>query len=186
MSDINNQTDLLWRVIYVSSRQEKKVSIFLEKKNIEHYLPLYRSLRFWKDRKKWVEMPLFNGYIFVRPTEIERDMVLQTPGVVKYIRHNQNDAVVPNKQIGLIKEFVDLGYNISEISSTDSFELGDIAEVLDGPLKGQEAEVYQMGDDRYVIVSIEAVNQSVKVKLPKEILKIVQKKSDMEEFKPIW
>lgn len=186
MSDFNNKTDLRWKVIYVSSRQEKKVSMYLEKKRIEHYLPLYKSLRFWKDRKKWVEMPLFNGYIFVRPTEIERDMVLQTPGVVKYIRHNQNDAVVPDKQIGLIKEFVDLGYNISEISSTDSFELGDIAEVLDGPLKGQEAEVYQMGDDRYVIVSIEAVNQSVKVKLPKEILKIVQKKSDMEEFKPIW
>ena len=51
-------------------------------------------------------MPLFNGYIFVKPTDLERDMVLQTPGVVKYIRHNQKDARVPEKQIELIKEFV--------------------------------------------------------------------------------
>jgi len=35
-------------------------------------------------------------------------------------------------------------------------------------------------------VSIEALNQSVKVKLPKEILKIRQRKADMEEVMPLW
>lgn len=182
----NNQPELRWKVIYTSSRQEKKVSAYLEKARVEHYLPLYRSLRFWKDRKKWVEMPLFNGYIFVRPDEIGRDIVLQTPGVVKFIRHNGGDAVVPDKQINLIREFVELGYNISEISANERFEVGDIAEVLDGPLKGQEAEIFKLGDDNYILVAIEALNQSVKVKLPKEILKIVQRKADMEEFKPLW
>jgi len=184
--DTQKSTELHWKVVYVASRQEKKVSAYLDKQSIEHYLPLYRSLRFWKDRKKWVEMPLFNGYIFVKPTDLERDMVLQTPGVVKYILHDQKDARVPEKQIELIKEFVALGYNISEVSSSEKYERGDIAEVLDGPLKGQEAEIFKIGDENYVIVSIEAVNQSVKVKLPKDILKIVQKKSEMEDFKPLW
>jgi len=184
--DTQTSTELHWKVVYVASRQEKKVSDYLEKQSIEHYLPLYRSLRFWKDRKKWVEMPLFNGYIFVKPTDLERDMVLQTPGVVKYIRYNQKDARVPEKQIELIKEFVELGYNISEVSFSEKHEKGDIAEVLDGPLKGQEAEIFKIGDENYVIVSFEAVNQSVKVKLPKDILKIVQKKSEMEDFKPLW
>ena len=86
----------------------------------------------------------------------------------------------------MIKEFVALGYNISEVSSSEKYERGDIAEVLDGPLKGQEAEIFKIGDENYVIVSFEAVNQSVKVKLPKDILKIVQKKSEMEDFKPLW
>lgn len=175
-----------WKVIYVASRQEKKVAAYLEKAGVPHYLPLYRSLRFWRDRKKWVDMPLFNGYIFVCPNEIERDIVVQTPGVVKFIRHNQQDAIIPEKQIALIKEFVDLGYNISEVNRDDKFEIGDIAEVLDGPLKGQQAEVFKRGDDSYLIVSIEALNQSVKVRLPKEILKIVKKKAEMEEFKPLW
>ena len=53
-----------WKAIYTSSRQEKKVAAYLEKFEIENYLPIYKSLRFWKDRKKWVEMPLFNGYVF--------------------------------------------------------------------------------------------------------------------------
>jgi transcription antitermination factor NusG len=81
---------------------------------------------------------------------------------------------------------VELGYNISEISANEHFEVGDVAEILDGPLKGHEAEIFKMGDDNYILVAIEALNQSVKVKLPKEILKIVQRKADMEEFKPLW
>jgi transcription antitermination factor NusG len=175
-----------WKVIYVASRQEKKVSAYLDKAGIVHYLPLYRSLRFWRDRKKWVDMPLFNGYIFVCPNELERDIVIQTPGVVKFIRHNQKDALVPERQISLIKEFVDLGYNISEVNRNENFDVGDIAEVLDGPLKGREAEIHQRGDENYLIVTIEALNQSVKVRLPKEILKIKQRKAEIQEFKPLW
>ena len=79
---------LKWKVIYTSSRQEKKVSAYLTKFDVEQYLPIYRSLRYWKDRKKWVELPLFNGYIFIKPTDNQRDEVLRIPGVVKYIRHN--------------------------------------------------------------------------------------------------
>ena len=180
------ELEVRWKVIYVASKQEKKVSAYLTKAGVTHYLPLYRSLRFWKDRKKWVDMPLFNGYLFVYPNEIERDIVLQTPGVVKFIRHNQKDAVVPDKQIELIREFVEFGYSISEIDRNEKFEVGDIAEVLDGPLKGREAEIYKSGDDSYLIVSIEALNQSVKVKLPKDIVKIRQRKSEMEEIKPLW
>ena len=180
------ELEVKWKVIYVASRQEKKVSAYFEKSGVTHYLPLYRSLRFWKDRKKWVDMPLFNGYIFVYPNELERDIILQTPGVVKFIRHNQKDAVIPEKQIELIREFVEFGYNISEVDRNEKFEVGDIAEVLDGPLKGREAEIYKSGDDSYIIVSIEALNQSVKVRLPKEILKIRQRKADMEEVKPLW
>ncbi len=180
------ELEVRWKVIYVASKQEKKVSAYLTKAGVTHYLPLYRSLRFWKDRKKWVDMPLFNGYLFVYPNEIERDIVLQTPGVVKFIRHNQKDAVVPDKQIELIREFVEFGYSISEIDRNEKFEVGDIAEVLDGPLKGREAEIYKSGDDSYLIVSIEALNQSVKVKLPKDIVKIRQRKSEMEEIKSLW
>lgn len=182
----SSPNSLSWKVIYTSSRQEKKVSAFLDKHGIVHYLPLYKSLRIWKDRKKWVEMPLFNGYIFVLPTENQRDQVLTIPGVVRYIRSNSKDATIPAGQIELIREFVTLGYNISEFHADESFEVGDIAEVLDGPLKGKEAEVLKMGDEHYLLVSIEAVNQSVKVKLPKEMLKIVHKKGENADLKPLW
>ena len=117
-----------WKVIYTSSRQEKKVAAYLDKFEIENYLPIYRSLRFWKYRKKWVEMPLFNGYVFVRPTELQRDKVLQIPGVVKYLRYNGDDAVIPERQINLIKELIELGYTVSEYSYSEVLESGDVAD----------------------------------------------------------
>ncbi len=180
------EQELNWKVIYVASKQEKKVSSYFDKAGVTHYLPLIRSLRFWKDRKKWVDIPLFNGYLFVNPNEMERDIILQTPGVVKFIRHNQKDATIPEKQINLIREFVAYGYNISELNRDENFKVGDIAEILEGPLKGQEAEIFTSGDSNYIVVSIEALNQSMKVKLPKEILKIRKRKSEKEEIKPLW
>ncbi len=174
-----------WKAIYTSSRQEKKVAAYLEKFEIENYLPIYKSLRFWKDRKKWVEMPLFNGYVFVRPTDIQRDKVLQIPGVVKFLRYNSDDALIPERQINLIKELIEFGYTVSEYSNMDALETGDVAEILGGPLIGREAEIMKIGDDAFILVTIEAMNQSVMVKLPKEILKLRRKKSK-EEIKPLW
>lgn len=183
--ELSNIENGKWKVIYTSSRQEKKVAAYLNKFEIENYLPIYKSLRFWKDRKKWVEMPLFNGYVFVRPTELQRDKVLQIPGVVKFLRYNGDDALIPERQINLIKELIEFGYTVSEYSNTEVLEMGDVAEILGGPLKGQEAEIMKIGDDAFILVTIEAMNQSVMVKLPKEILKLRRKKAK-EEFKPLW
>ncbi len=176
---------LKWKVIYTASRQEKKVASYLEKFGVEYYLPIYRSLRYWKDRKKWLELPLFNGYVFVRPTEIQRDEVLKIPGVVKFIRHNSTDAIIPERQLILIREFIELGYSVSQHDASELFEVGDVAEIMEGPLQGQEAEVSKLGEDTYLLVTIEAMNQSFKVKLPKEMLKLRRKKSK-EVIKPLW
>ena len=70
-------------------------------------------------------MPFLMDICLFIPTKLERDIVLQTPGVVKFIRHDQKDAVVPEKQIeSLIREFVELGYNISEVDRNETFRSG--------------------------------------------------------------
>jgi transcriptional antiterminator RfaH len=58
-----------WFVFYTKSRQEKKVNDLLLRHGFEPYLPLQKVLRQWSDRKKKVEVPLFNSYIFVRVEE---------------------------------------------------------------------------------------------------------------------
>ena len=45
------EQEVKWKVIYVASKQEKKVSAYLDKAGVTHYLPLYRSLRFGKTVK---------------------------------------------------------------------------------------------------------------------------------------
>jgi len=71
-----------WWGIYTASRQEKKVSVVLERLHLKHYLPVVKKLRLCNNRKKWLEIPLFNGYIFLRPKPAERHALLQIPGVV--------------------------------------------------------------------------------------------------------
>ena len=164
-----------WKLIYTRSRQEKKVSDWLNKYQIEHYLPLVRTLRMWSDRKKWVDMPLFNGYIFVNPDANQRDQILPIPGVVKFIRHNGEDAKVRPETIELIRELLEKGYNVSQVDGSEGFGPGDRAKVLDGPWKGQEVEVLESAGEAFVLVTFEHIEYTLKVRLPKEILQLTQK-----------
>jgi transcription antitermination factor NusG len=181
MAESSNQP---WKVIYCASRQEKKVSAYLSQRNIEHYLPLVKSLRVWSDRKKWVQMPLFNAYLFVRPTEAERDQVLQVPGAVMYLRYNGKDAIVPDKDIDLIKRLIEKGYQVQQQDATVQLQPGDLAEVLDGPFKGEEVEVHYHEDEVYVVVSVEGFSNSYKVNLPREVLKLKTKSKHRD--KSLW
>ena len=157
------------------------MKVYLEQRGVVHYLPLVNKLRIWSDRKKWVEMPLFNSYVFVKPTEVQRDLVLQVPGVVKYLRYNGKDAEVQEKDIALIQRLIEKGYQIEQQDMTARLEAGDLAEVLDGPFKGEEVEVYYTEEEAYVIVSVEGLSSSYKVNLPREVLKLKKKNKDRDK-----
>ena len=92
-----------WYALYVSSRAEKKVGLLLTENNIEAYVPLVKTMRHWSDRKKKVEVPLINGYVFTRIEATERDRVLQTRGVVGFVKHEGKDAVVRENEINYLK-----------------------------------------------------------------------------------
>lgn len=160
-----------WYVVYTASRQEKKVAAMLERYHIKYYLPLVKKLRLWSDRKKWVEMPLFNGYIFVQPKPSERDQVLQIPGVVKYLKYNGEDARVSSAEIELIERLIDKGYHL-ESGATGSLRKGDKVKIEQGPLKGIEAEVLKDADGSETVwIAFETISQVVKVVIPTDYIK---------------
>ena len=92
-----------WYAVYVKSRAEKKAQIELQQKGIENFLPLQRKLRQWSDRKKWVEMPLIPGYLFVRISRKEYDLTLQSTQVVSFVRFEGTAATIPDNQIDYLK-----------------------------------------------------------------------------------
>ncbi len=143
----------------------------LERYHIKYYLPLVKKLRLWSDRKKWVEMPLFNGYIFVQPKPSERDQVLQIPGVVKYLKYNGADARVSSAEIELIERLIDKGYHL-ESGATGSLRKGDKVKIEQGPLKGIEAEVLKDADGSETVwIAFETISQVVKVVIPTDYIK---------------
>jgi len=57
-------------------------------REVEHFLPLYSSVRRWTDRRVSLELPLFPGYVFVRLPLRDRLRVVQIPSVVRLVGFN--------------------------------------------------------------------------------------------------
>src|SRR5260370_578302 len=77
--------DLVGYGAYTSANHEKCVAQQLGVRLIEHFVPLYESVRRWRDRKVRLHLPLFPGYVFVRLALRDRLQVLQVPGVVRLV-----------------------------------------------------------------------------------------------------
>jgi transcription antitermination factor NusG len=159
-----------WHAIYVSSRTEKKISENLQSKNIEAYVPIVKTMRQWSDRKKMVEMPLMNGYVFVNISEKEKDKVAQTRGVVNFVRSEGKVAVIREFEINRLKQLVKLGYQLEAESISKSYKEGDKVKISSGALKGIEGYVVEGKDSRSIEVLLESIGQCIRVKLPKELL----------------
>lgn len=163
-------TEKNWHALYVASRQEKKVLEKLQKKNIEAYLPILKTMRQWSDRKKWVEMPLLSGYIFIKIDVTQNDKALQTPGVVNFVRAEGKIAKVRDVEIERLKQLIELGYQMEVNSTKRSYKEGDKIKITSGALKNIEGFVIQNKEGRYIDVLLESIGQSIRVKLPQEIL----------------
>lgn len=159
-----------WFVFYTKSRQEKKVEQLLTKRGYEVFLPLQKVMRQWSDRKKKVEVPLFNSYIFVNESEDKIPVILQTPGMAWNIRHNDRPAVLHPKEYEMIHRFLDSGLFV-ESGSVEDFKQGDAVEIIDGPLKGLKGSVVRTSDGDKFSVTLESIGHSLKVTLDPIVLK---------------
>jgi transcription antitermination factor NusG len=159
-----------WHALYVSSRTEKKVMQTLLAKNIEAYVPIIKTMRQWSDRKKMVEFPLINGYVFVNISALEIDKTLQTKGIVNFVRHSGKIAVIREVEINRIKQLVDLGYQIESDVSSSEFKIGNKVKITSGPLKNIEGFIINKLNDKYLFVQLESIGKTIKVKLPEDLL----------------
>ena len=158
-----------WYVFYTKSRHEKKVRDLLLRRGYEVFLPLQKVLRQWSDRKKRVEVPLFNSYIFVYIPEYKVSEVVQTPGIAWVIRHNGKPAVLQPREYELINRFLQTGLFI-EVVPREDVQAGDRVKILDGPLKGAEGQVAALHTGKFTVV-LETLGQAMRVDIEPGLLK---------------
>ncbi|OYX85623.1 MAG: antitermination protein NusG [Flavobacteriales bacterium 32-34-25] len=139
-----------WYVVYTKPKWEKKVAEQLIQKGIECYCPLITQVRQWSDRKKKVEVPLFNSYIFVRLAEADRNLVFQSSGAVRYLFWLGKPAIVRDEEINTIQKWLTTPdqYEIS----VSSLQVGDKLTLESGPFKSQQAIVQEITKTSYVLV----------------------------------
>ncbi len=160
-----------WYAIYTKSRNEKKVATLFERDGIEYYLPLMERVKIWSDRRKKVDEPLFPSYIFVYITEQEHLKVLKTTGVVRFISIGGQKVSIRPVQIEAIRKYTDTGEEF--LLNEEDYIVGKRVKVVIGEMKGLEGKLVEVLGKQRVKVEIEAIGQSVFVRIPKGNLEIV-------------
>jgi Transcription antiterminator len=143
-----------WYALYTKPRWEKKVNQLLTEKGLESYCPLNKVKRKWSDRTKIVEEPLFKSYVFVRVDEKERSEVRMTPGVINFVYWDGKPAIVKDKEIVIIKKFLNEYENVEVQSLTLKPDQRII--VTAGPLMDQEGKVLDI-KNKTVKVAIDSL-----------------------------
>jgi len=150
-----------WYVIYTKPKWEKKVAEKLAQAGIECYCPLITQIKQWSDRKKKVEVPLFNSYVFVQLPEVDRNTVFKVPGVVRYLFWLGKPAIVRDEEIKIIKTSL-TSSNIADIS-VSSIQVGDRIKLDSGAFSNQDAIVQEISKTHYILV-LESLGCVLKIK----------------------
>jgi len=170
---MKNETPIYsWYAIRVKSRSEKKVYSDLADQQITTYLPIHKVLRQWSDRKKWVEVPLISGYVFVYISRKEYENVLRTPNVVCYIYFEGKAAIVRQEDIDLLKRM--LGQSDIAVEVTlDQLKPGQLVEIIAGPLVGMKGELIEFQGKHKVALRIQQIGCTVLIESPNQNLRPV-------------
>lgn len=126
-----------WKAVYTKSRHEKKVSKLLVSLGIEVFCPLQTVIRQWSDRKKKVAEPIFRSYVFLKCDNDFEHAVLNTSGVVAFVKRLGEVALIKDHEISVIKEFLS-NYKNVKIEDISKWELGSSVSINEGPMKGQQ------------------------------------------------
>jgi transcriptional antiterminator RfaH len=160
-----------WYAVYVNVKHEKKVVQKLNEQNLTAYAPFVKKLQQWSDRKKIVEFPMLSGYVFVNILGEQKEIVLKCPGVFSFIKFGGIEAKIKDLEIDVLKSIEMSGYDVT--NEPGNFKVLDDVEITQGSLKGLKGTVVQIQNTDYVQIVLESLNQTVKVKLPKHIIKIL-------------
>ncbi|RZJ51124.1 MAG: UpxY family transcription antiterminator [Flavobacterium sp.] len=150
-----------WYVVYTKPKWEKKVAEKLQQIGIACYCPLVTQVKQWSDRKKKIEVPLFNSYVFVQLPDSERSSVFQVEGIVRYLFWLGKPAIVRNEEIDIIKKNLNSS-NVSEISVT-TIQVGDRIKLDSGAFSNQNAIVQEVSNTHYILV-LESLGCVLKIK----------------------
>lgn len=141
-----------WYVLYTKPRQEKKVADGLIAIGIAAYCPLVTTIKQWSDRKKKVEAPLINSYVFVNIEEHKRDEVFGVSGIVRYLFWLGKPALVRAIEIEALQESLQGIVNSYEITVIQKNAVLTIAQ---GPFQGLEGIVKKINNNTVQLLLVD-------------------------------
>jgi transcription antitermination factor NusG len=149
-----------WYAIQTRSRHEKVVRDQLAAKSITHLLPLWRKRSVWKDRIKYIDVPLFGGYLFSYFALQDRIPVLETVGVVRIVGINGKPMPIPDEQITAVRTMMQ---HRLPCSPYPYLVEGMRVRIKSGLLAGAEGILLAKKQRHRLVISVDLIQQSVAV-----------------------
>lgn len=154
-----------WYAIQTRARNEKVTADRLQERGVVTFLPLVTEIRRWSDRRKIVTLPLFSCYVFVRlgsdDTEA-RLRVCRTVGVFGMVTMRGEAVPIPEEQIQTLRAVITQQL---PWSSHPYLKIGQRVRVRGGALDGVEGVLVSRDKDRSLIISVDAIQRSLAVKV---------------------
>ena len=151
-----------WWAVYTRHQHEKAVAQVLSTKGFEVFLPLYDSVRRWKDRNKTLSLPLFPCYVFVRGGLNRRLQVVTTPGIHTILYSGERLAFIPNDEIDSIRKAVN---SPIRVEPHPFLRCGEKVRVTRGSLEGVVGILVRKKSLFRLVLSVEMLAQSVSVEI---------------------
>ncbi len=159
-----SQGDLRWYALHTRARHEKVVERRLRDQGMETFLPTAMEVHRWSDRKKKVEVPLFNCYVFLRCalSAEDRTRVYQVESVHGFVGVRGASLPIPDEQIESIRKILTQS---APWRSHPFLKAGQRVRVRGGAMDGVEGVFVSVNGDHSLIISVDAIQRSMAVRI---------------------
>lgn len=149
-----------WYAAYICANHEKQVAAQLNTRAVEYFLPLYGSVRRWKDRRVTLSLPLFPGYVFIRLALQERMRVLEIPSVVRLVGFGGQPTALPDHEMEILRSGLETSLRAEP---HPVLSVGRRVHITGGPFAGLEGVLKRKKSSLRVVVTLELIQRSVAV-----------------------
>lgn len=164
-----------WYAVQCWLRKESLVATQLEGQGFECFLPKYKSVREWSDRKKEVERPMFPGYLFCRFDYTQRRPVVVTPGVMQIVACGRTPSPIEDSEIQAIQIAVASGV---PGQPWPYLEVGEKVRIHTGTLSGLEGILVNFKGNHRVVLSVTLLQRSVALEVDLSWVTSLDKRSE--------
>jgi len=151
-----------WHALYTRHQHEKVVAQALLGKGFEVFLPQYRTVHRWKDRRKELILPLFSNYVFIRGGLDRMLILVTTPGIHSLVSWGGRPANIPPEEIEAVRRLVESNL---PVEPHPFLKCGDRVRIKSGPLEGIEGILVRKTRGFRLVLSVEMLSKSAAVEV---------------------
>jgi transcription antitermination factor NusG len=158
-----------WYVLKIRTGGERGAVAALRYRGFAPYCPTKREHRYYSDRTKIVDAPVFPGYLFCEFDAQRKLPIISSVGVEYILGAADGPIPVPEEEVINIRRMIDAG-----AFAGPSFMPGQRVRVTRGPLKGVEGMLVRDANGDRLVVSIELLHQCASLHIDQNSVCLVE------------